>query len=164
MDEILKPTIILFQCHLERIVPFEYSILVRAIEDLNKQYRPVTFQFSRMLEQSNKLLPDLQEYVENHLCKDKKPSNKIDYLSFCMEILGNSIYGNPRNRKPLSDRSKQLGFKFELDDWQYKMVKAVDQRKSVLVRAPTSSGKTFIAFYAIEKIVKRPKSVVVFVW
>ena len=41
---------------------------------------------------------------------------------------------------------------FTPDDWQVELMNAVDANKSVLVSAPTSSGKTFIAYYAMERV------------
>jgi ERCC4-related helicase len=43
---------------------------------------------------------------------------------------------------------------FEPDQWQSELIQTVDQGKSVLVSAPTSTGKTFIAFYLIEKVLR----------
>ena len=42
--------------------------------------------------------------------------------------------------------------KFEPDAWQVKVLDALDEDKSVFVVAPTSAGKTFIAYYAMEKV------------
>lgn len=43
---------------------------------------------------------------------------------------------------------------FEPDAWQKKLLDIVDAKKSAIVAAPTSSGKTFICFYAIESILR----------
>ncbi|KAL0478301.1 hypothetical protein AKO1_008520 [Acrasis kona] len=64
--------------------------------------------------------------------------------------------------KFLDDNMYDLGFK--PDDWQIKLIEMVRRRNSVLVAAPTSSGKTFIAFYVIERILRESSDgVVVFV-
>ena len=34
---------------------------------------------------------------------------------------------------------------FKLDDWQIECIQKIYEKKSILVKAPTSSGKTFIA-------------------
>lgn len=50
---------------------------------------------------------------------------------------------------------------FEPDGWQRKVLDEIDRNNSVFVVAPTSAGKTFISFYAMEKVGNPP--LVVFV-
>ena len=44
---------------------------------------------------------------------------------------------------------------FELDEFQNKAIAALEQGKSVLVAAPTGSGKTVVARFAIEKALSK---------
>lgn len=43
---------------------------------------------------------------------------------------------------------------FQPDAWQRKVLDAIDARKSMLVVAPTSAGKTFISFYAMKQVLE----------
>ncbi|RPA99632.1 P-loop containing nucleoside triphosphate hydrolase protein [Choiromyces venosus 120613-1] len=43
---------------------------------------------------------------------------------------------------------------FKPDGWQRKVLDELDQDNSIFAVAPTSAGKTFIAFYAMEKVLK----------
>src|SRR5689334_13662684 len=52
------------------------------------------------------------------------------------------------------------------DAWQIRLMDSVDERKSVIVSAPTSSGKTFASFYAMQRVLldkQHPTGVVVYV-
>jgi superfamily II RNA helicase len=43
---------------------------------------------------------------------------------------------------------------FEPDAWQRKVLDEIDARRSLLVVAPTSAGKTFISFYAMKQVLE----------
>ncbi|HSL68175.1 MAG TPA: DEAD/DEAH box helicase, partial [Actinomycetota bacterium] len=42
-------------------------------------------------------------------------------------------------------------YPFELDDFQVEAIEALDSGESVLVAAPTGSGKTVVAEFAVER-------------
>ncbi|KAG9000216.1 hypothetical protein FRB94_005612 [Tulasnella sp. JGI-2019a] len=52
------------------------------------------------------------------------------------------------------DSSSDSRVSFEPDAWQKKTLDLVDARSSILVVAPTSAGKTFISFYAMERVLR----------
>lgn len=72
--------------------------------------------------------------------------NDID-LYFQLKCAGDHL------KRTLGTR-KDKRVPFDPDKWQVDLLDAVDSSKSAIVAAPTSSGKTFICFYAIEKILK----------
>lgn len=59
---------------------------------------------------------------------------------------------------PLMDRNMDSAsdprVPFKPDGWQRKVLDELDENHSLFVVAPTSAGKTFIAFYAMEKVLK----------
>lgn len=62
-------------------------------------------------------------------------------------------YAGDHLKRTLGTR-KDRRVPFDPDKWQVELIDAVDAGKSAIVAAPTSSGKTFICFYAIEKVLK----------
>ncbi|EJF64914.1 P-loop containing nucleoside triphosphate hydrolase protein [Dichomitus squalens LYAD-421 SS1] len=62
------------------------------------------------------------------------------------------LFGDFMDRSMDSARDPRVSFK--ADAWQRKVLDCLDQNESVLVVAPTSAGKTFISFYAMEKLLR----------
>ncbi|KAM0680218.1 hypothetical protein GINT2_001603 [Glugoides intestinalis] len=87
--------------------------------------------------------------------KSGKGPSDID-LYFQLKYAGDHL------KRTLGTR-KDRRVPFDPDQWQVQLLDAVDANKSAIVAAPTSSGKTFICFYAIEKILRSSdKDVVIF--
>ena len=94
-------------------------------------------------ENKNKYLNDII-YLYLYLKDDNKDHdiiNKIriklkdlNYKEYLMKECGNML-------PPLN----YWGYEKKLEDWQLKTIKLIKENKSILVRAPTSSGKSFIA-------------------
>lgn len=78
--------------------------------------------------------------------------NELDIyfqIKYCGPYL--SRYSRPINESSLS-YIKDNRVVFSPDEWQVKLLDLVDKYGKALVSAPTASGKTFIAYYAIERV------------
>jgi hypothetical protein len=64
-------------------------------------------------------------------------------LLHCGPYFDRSIDSAPDSRVP-----------FEPDAWQRKVLNEIDAKRSLLVIAPTSAGKTFISFYAMKQVLE----------
>lgn len=80
-------------------------------------------------------------------------SPKDFQLLYCGPYMDRNLDSAPDPRVP-----------FEPDGWQRKVLDELDADKSIFVVAPTSAGKTFISFYAMERILRADdESVLVYV-
>ncbi|KAJ3824101.1 hypothetical protein F5880DRAFT_1562443 [Lentinula raphanica] len=61
-------------------------------------------------------------------------------------------FGNYMDRSMDSAADPRVAF--SPDRWQREVLDAIDENKSILAIAPTSAGKTFISFYAMEKVLR----------
>ena len=78
---------------------------------------------------------------------------QMNYLS---DYLKNDMVSNKDKRTSM----------FKPDDWQVDFLNSIDKQQSMLILAPTSSGKTYASFYAMQKLLgdkKSPNSVIVYV-
>ena len=74
-------------------------------------------------------------------------------LEYCGPYFDRNLDSAPDSRVP-----------FQPDGWQRRVLDELDAQNSVFVVAPTSAGKTFISFYAMEKILREnDDSVLVYV-
>ncbi|KAH7883469.1 hypothetical protein F5I97DRAFT_1931024 [Phlebopus sp. FC_14] len=62
------------------------------------------------------------------------------------------LFGEYMDRSMDSQADPRVSFK--ADAWQREVLDAVDKNMSLLVVAPTSAGKTFISYYAMEKVLR----------
>jgi len=98
----------------------------------------------------------------------ESPSSSSKPPEESVESVGGSIRIQLRHMGPLMKRDSEgvrdSRISFLADPWQVKVLDGIDSRNCLLVTAPTSSGKSFISFYAMECELKTSKdSVVVFV-
>ena len=70
----------------------------------------------------------------------KLMNGKSDLISFQLEKM-------PDRLPPLSRYNRQ----FKLEDWQCQILTAIDDQRSAVVAAPTSSGKTLLSTYTCQK-------------
>lgn len=78
---------------------------------------------------------------------------KLFQLLHCGPYMDRNLDSAPDSRVP-----------FQPDGWQRRVLDELDAQNSVFVVAPTSAGKTFISFYAMEKILRgNDESVLVYV-
>ena len=122
------------------------SGLTKTIIDLAKQIAsslglpPVSFP---TVEYDRKLSFDPSISLTN-LPKLPLASNPKEFqLLHCGPYMDRNLDSAPDPRVP-----------FEPDGWQRKVLDELDADKSIFVVAPTSAGKTFISFYAMERILR----------
>ncbi|KAL7545685.1 hypothetical protein ACHAWF_009035 [Thalassiosira exigua] len=86
--------------------------------------------FKELLKDSGDKLKDTLKYAR------KMMSSKKDIITFQLTDM-------PDRLPPLSRYNRQ----FKLEDWQCDILEAIDNRRSAVVCAPTSSGKTLLSTY-----------------
>jgi superfamily II DNA or RNA helicase len=108
--------------------------------------------------ESNELagyLKQLKDYGFKETSKylaEASPS-PIDSDSFNKEIYLQLRYNGDKLKRTLNSRVDPR-VRFEPDEWQVKLLDIVDKNESALVCCPTGAGKTFICYYAMEKILR----------
>ncbi|THH15047.1 hypothetical protein EW146_g5371 [Bondarzewia mesenterica] len=99
--------------------------------------RPLTFDFIKLVRSKTK--KPVRDY--KFMCITEHPAQW--QLRLFGEYMDRSMDSKPDAR-----------VSFEPDAWQREVLDCLDADSSVLVVAPTSAGKTFISFYAMEKVLK----------
>ncbi|CAF1056751.1 unnamed protein product [Adineta ricciae] len=89
------------------------------------------------------------KYLEELI--DQTPLDREEWYRFQMNQI-NSRLPRRENNKP-----DQRVIDFIPDDWQVKFLDAVDKRQSIIIVAPTASGKTYASYYAMNKVLKDEK-------
>ncbi|KAF8878718.1 P-loop containing nucleoside triphosphate hydrolase protein [Infundibulicybe gibba] len=113
--------------------------------------------FSGLIEQFNAtpaLDAGLLSFEFKKLIKSKTQTPYYDFMT----ISENPITWQLRLFGEFMDRSMDsapdVRVAFEPDAWQRKVLDCIDADHSLLVVAPTSAGKTFISYYAMEKVLR----------
>ncbi|KAF3913498.1 hypothetical protein AA313_de0209977 [Arthrobotrys entomopaga] len=94
--------------------------------------------------------PKTKEKLPSHLDKCRvKPEMRITQSPVAFQLTHSGPYMD-RSFGSTPDRR----VKFQPDTWQREVLDQIDANNSVFVVAPTSAGKTFISFYAMEKVLR----------
>ena len=109
---------------------YKFNLLERYWKKKNKYISHVFILYFHLKEEK-----DLSEKRKELLIKINKVLNKYDSKLFMFSDLGDLL-------PPLNFWDKGP---LKLDQWQQDVIKMIKNKDSVIVRAPTSSGKTFIA-------------------
>ena len=146
------------------------NLLLKKIElkDCHKEKMKISFDYYKLAEASFRVFPD-EKILVKKICKDFEKILKIlkldkagsfeeNFLKYQLEdaqfALHREHFGRPDKR--VDD--------FIPDAWQIKLMDVIDSKKSCIVVAPTSSGKTFASFYAFEKILtEKDNTMVIYV-
>ena len=83
---------------------------------------------------NNEYIINDEIYIKKSLKIDKQLT-KYDYKTYMMKELSHLL-------PPLNFWNKD---ELKLDDWQINVINLIKKKESILVKAPTSSGKTFVA-------------------
>jgi len=114
---------------------------------------------------NNKLLIELYMQLENSKFKKDKPEynkiiikiekkfNEMAYKYYIIKHLGNKL-------PPLDFYNR---YEKTLDDWQIDIIESINDNKSVIVSAPTSSGKTWCSIYSVVRNTKYINKVTLYI-
>lgn len=105
---------------------------------------------------------DVIKAMESALVRASREVGKYkvrhSYVRFQLLFCGHlALRSDAANEGPVVDPR----VRFRPDPWQVELLDAVDEGHSALISAPTSSGKTFICYYAMERVLRRSDTGVV---
>jgi hypothetical protein len=118
----------------EGIMEFKFRLLDVFWKEKNKYMNYIILLFFE-LKNTNIRIEDIKETNIKLLREINETLEESEYKVFMMKNLGHML-------PPLNYWEKDIK---KFDDWQNTVIQYVNKKKSVIVRAPTSSGKTFIA-------------------
>ncbi|CAF5057508.1 unnamed protein product, partial [Rotaria sp. Silwood1] len=79
---------------------------------------------------------------------DDSPLDREKWYRFQLEKINSRL---PRREQGIRDNRLP---DFIPDKWQVEFLDAVDKRQSIIIVAPTASGKTYASYYAIGTVLK----------
>ena len=91
-------------------------------------------------------LPDVAAYVAARGASDSGELDQV--IEFQLQV-------TPEHLLRSEGDSVDSRVSFKPDNWQRELLNAVDHNDSVIISAPTSSGKTFISYYVMENVLRR---------
>ncbi|KAL4072373.1 hypothetical protein V8B97DRAFT_1958702 [Scleroderma yunnanense] len=101
----------------------------------NQENRPLNFSFFKLLKSKTKAPAYAFMSIQEH---------PVEWQL--------RVFGEYMDRSMDSQPDPRVSFK--PDAWQREVLDAIDKNMSLLAVAPTSAGKTFISFYAMEKVLR----------
>ena len=97
--------------------------------------RPLSFKFLKLIKS-----------------KTKSPVHSFMHITENPVVWQLRLFGEFMDRS--MDSQPDIRVAFEPDAWQREVLDCIDRNTSMLVVAPTSAGKTFISYYAMEKVLR----------
>ncbi|CAF2796627.1 unnamed protein product [Rotaria sp. Silwood2] len=98
------------------------------------------------LENSIDVFSEKKKYMEELI--NDLPFDQEKWYRFQMEKINSRL---PRYEQGIPDSRVP---DFIPDNWQIQFLDAVDKRQSIIIVAPTASGKTYASYYAMNKVLK----------
>ncbi|GJQ71104.1 putative ATP-dependent RNA helicase [Trypoxylus dichotomus] len=119
--------------------------------------KPLTDDYDRVKDNFywDKSLKTEEDFRYNEIKKQKQIARHAHYLY----IYGCNLEGAEMTR--IADGVYDADIGFTPDPWQAKFINAIRKNKSALVVAPTSSGKTFAAYYCMKRVLKESEDGIV---